>query len=139
MGVYRVAVSLSPWTPWRGRKRPRFGRSTPRAGRCRMRWVRQTLRHDDSPVALEARWRAIGEERLSIIGLTDRTPKRQVDQAWVGLPLLREYQGLGRAEQAFRERVRIALRKLGERPSSFVRGLTITRIARAGLQPDVLQ
>ncbi len=27
--------------------------------------------------------------------------------------------------------MRIALRKLGERPSSFVRGLTITRIARA--------
>ncbi len=40
LGVYRVAVYLVPVDALEGRKRPRFGRSTPRAGRSPMRWVK---------------------------------------------------------------------------------------------------
>lgn len=131
LGAYRVAVYLLPAAVLEGPRAPPLWAIPAHPAAVGVRWVRQTIRHGESPVALEARWRAIGQERLHLIGLTERTPKHDIDRAWAGFPLLRDYQGIGQTEQAFRAQVRWGLGQLAQRPSNFERGLTITGVARA--------
>jgi hypothetical protein len=131
LGPYLVAVYLLPAAVLEGPQAPPLWAIPAQPEPVGVRWVRQTVRYADSPVALEARWRAIGQERLQIIGLTETTPTRDINRAWAGLPLLREYQGIGQTEEGFRQRVRDTLAELGQRPSNFRQRLSIRRLATA--------
>lgn len=131
LGEYLVAVYLVAAEVLDGPQAPPLWKLTSLDSPWPARWVRQTVRHANSPVALESRWRCIGQERVRILGLTETVPKREVDRAWDAFPLLREYQGIGQTEQAFRAQVRTGLNTLAQRPSNFERGMNITRIAKA--------
>jgi hypothetical protein len=131
LGAFVVAVYLVRAEALSGPLAPPPWALTAASPPTPMRWVRMTVRPGDSRVAIEARWRAVGEERIRIVGLTATTPKRAIDAAWAGFPLLWDYQGISRGEQAFRERVRVGLDELAKRSSNFEHGLTISAIAKA--------